>query len=105
MWGEYMSKKKRRYGAKTRGRIMFLFVMFSGIIATLCYTLLFNLKQINDLKDENRKLKEENSVLLDKEEAILADIKRLSDSSYVARYVREKYFYSKKGELVLRISD
>ena len=39
------------------------------------------------------------------EEATEADIKRLSDPLYVARYAREKYLYSKEGEIILRIEE
>ncbi len=99
------SKKKKRYSAKTRGRIMVLFAFFGAIIATLSYTLLFNLKQISDLEYEKRKLNKEKIELKDDENATLADIKRLSDSLYVARYAREKYFYSKDGELILRLDE
>ena len=96
-------KKKKRYTAKTRGRIMVIFVFFSAVVATLGYTLLFNLKHINDLENEKKELKKEKISLKDEESAILADIKRLSDPLYVSRYAREKYFYSKEGELILRL--
>ena len=33
------------------------------------------------------------------------DIKKLNDPDYVARYAREKYLYSKNGELIIRIPD
>jgi cell division protein FtsB len=30
---------------------------------------------------------------------------KLEDPDYIAKYVREKYFYSKEGEVILRIED
>ena len=33
------------------------------------------------------------------------DILKLEDSNYIGKYVREKYFYSKDGELILRIEE
>ena len=98
-------KKKRRYTAKTRGRIMLFFAFFGAIILTLSYNLFLILKQVNDLELEKKKLAEEKVNLKEEESAILADIKRLSDSSYVARYAREKFFYSKEGEIILRIDE
>ena len=98
-------KKKKGYTAKTRGRIMVIFVFFSAIIATLGYTLLFNLKQVSDLENEKKKLKNEIVELKEKESAIVADIKRLSDPLYVSRYAREKYYYSKEGEIILRMDE
>ena len=101
-----MSKKRRKkYTAKTRGRILVIFVFFGAIIATLSYTLLLNLKQIRDLEDEKKELSNEKIVLKEEENAALADIKRLSDPLYVARYAREKFFYSKEGEIILRIEE
>ena len=57
------------------------------------------------MKKELNNLEEEKVSLLDQEEAINADIKRLSDPMYIARYAREKYFYSKDGEIILRIEE
>lgn len=98
-------KKKRRYTAKTRGRIMFVFVFFGAIILALSYNLFFILKQVNDLEMEKKELKKEKVDLKEEESAILADIKRLSDSTYVAKYAREKFLYSKEGEIILRMEE
>ena len=38
-------------------------------------------------------------------EKLEANIVKLEDPDYIAKYVREKYFYSKDGELILRIDD
>ena len=36
-------------------------------------------------------------------EELELDIRKLEDPDYIAKYVREKYFYSKDGELILRM--
>lgn len=100
-----MVKKRKKYTVKTKGRMLVIFLFFGAIVATLGYTLILNLKQVNDMKQELKDLKEEKISLLEQEEATEADIKRLSDPLYIARYAREKYFYSKEGEIVLRIED
>ena len=41
--------------------------------------------------------------LEEEEENLNNEIKKLQDSDYLARYAREKYFYSKNGELIIRI--
>ena len=33
------------------------------------------------------------------------DIKKLNDPDYITKYVREKYLYSKDGEIILRIDE
>ena len=85
--------------------MLVIFLFFGAIIFTLSYTLLHNLKQIGQMKQEMKELESEKVVLEEEEEATLADIKRLSDPAYIARYAREKYFYSKEGEIILRIED
>ena len=95
--------KKRKYTAKTKSRMFIIFLFFLSFISTLGYTLFFNISQIITLNIKMNDLKEQKIVLEDKEKVIQADIKRLEDPVYIARYAREKYFYSKEGELVLRI--
>jgi len=100
-----MVKKKKKYSAKTKGRMLIIFLFFSVIIFTLSYTLVVNMFDIKDLNFEMVTLDKEHSLLLEEEERIEADIKRLKDPEYVARYVREKYLYSRDGELILRFED
>ena len=57
------------------------------------------------MKSELKDLQKEEEELLAKEEEVEADIKRLSDPLYMARYTREKYLYSREGEIILRFED
>lgn len=100
-----MAKRKRRYTNKTKGRMLIIFLMFSTVICTLGYTLFSDLQKINILINEKKELQNKEKELVEKQESLKADIDRLSDSEYVARYAREKYFYSKNGEFILRIED
>lgn len=52
---------------------------------------------------EREALEKEMLVLKEKEEALKVDVERLEDPDYVARYAREKYMYSKDGEIILRL--
>lgn len=97
--------RRKKYTVKTRGRIFVVFFLFIVIGSTLGYTLLFNVYQIIDLKLKMKSLNEEMVLLEDEKKVIEADIKKLQDSEYIARYAREKYFYSKEGELILRIKE
>ncbi len=100
-----MVKRKHKYTVKTKGRMVVIFVFFGAIIFTLGYTMFHDLGQIRAMKKEMKELEEEKVQLKEEEEATLADIKRLSDPSYIARYAREKYFYSKEGEIILRFRE
>lgn len=97
--------KRKKYTVKTKSRMVVVFFFFIAIIFTFGYTLFFNVCQIVELKLKLYDLKEEKVVLEDEEKVIQSDIKRLQDPEYIARYAREKYFYSKEGEIILRIDD
>lgn len=100
-----MVKKHERRTVRTMGRMLIIFVVFNAIVATMGYTLIHNFTQVAKMKKELTSLKEEKVSLLEKEEAVQADIKRLSDPEYVARYVREKHFFSRENEIILRMDD
>lgn len=41
--------------------------------------------------------------LLEEEELLASNIVKLKDPAYIARFAREKYLYSKNGEIIIRI--
>ena len=98
-----MTVKKVSKKAKRR---MFLFFIFFGlIISMLSYNLFSNFKSILEMKKEKVYLEEKIKELKDEEDKLNSDIKKLEDPTYIARYAREKYLYSKDGELIIRIPD
>lgn len=97
-----MAKKRIRHTAKTKSRTFIISVLFGAIIFTLSYTLVNDLQKITMLNVEKKNLNKKKIELKEQQESLESDIERLSDDLYVARYAREKYFYSKDGELILR---
>ena len=98
-----MGKKKKRKASKSKIRIFVSLIIFGSVTAALGYNCLTNLLKIQDLRDEKKSLKEELVVLQEEKEILETDILKLKDPDYIAKYVREKYFYSKDGELILRL--
>ena len=98
-----MVKKRVRYSVKAKGRMFVIFIFFGSIIGTLGFTFFRDLNRMNDMNQEMKSLLLEKESLLEEEKALEADIKRLSDPLYVARYARERFFYSKEGEIILRM--
>lgn len=97
--------KKKKFGKKAKSRLFIAFIFFGAVISMLSYKFFYNIKQIRDMKEE-KKFLEEQLVKLEEEEKILeSDIQKLKDPAYVARYAREKYLYSKDGELIIRLPD
>lgn len=80
-------------------------IVFGSITASLMYNCAYNIIKIFELKEEENRLKQEQVTLDSEHEDLEKDIKRLNDKDYIAKYVREKYLYSKDGELILRIDD
>ena len=97
--------RKSKISKKAKLRILLFFIIFGGIIGSLSYSFFTNVGKIIEIKNEKQALNVKLSDLKDEEEALNSDIKKLKDPEYVARYAREKYLYSKDGELIIRIPD
>lgn len=97
--------KKKKISKRAKSRLFIAFIFFGVMISMLSYKFFYNIQQIKEMKEEKKFLKEQ-LVKLDEEEKILeSDIQKLEDPTYIARYAREKYLYSKDGELIIRLPD
>lgn len=54
---------------------------------------------------ENESLQQELIKLKEKELELAVDVQKLEDPEYIARYAREKYLFSKDGEVILKIPE
>ena len=98
-----MAKKKSNKKAKIR--IFLFFIIFGSITLYLSYNFFSNVSMIIKINNDKQSLEERLASLQDKEDELKSDIQKLVDPEYVARYAREKYMYSKDGELIIRIPD
>ena len=96
--------RKSKISKKAKLRILLFFIIFGGIIGSLSYSFFSNVNKIVSIKKEKQVLNDRIAELTD-EKVLNSDIKKLEDPEYVARYAREKYLYSKDGELIIRIPD
>lgn len=95
--------RKVSKGSKRRLFLFFtIFIVLFGYIgySTFCYW-----KQILINKSETKQLEEKYKALLSNKEKLESDVIKLQDPDYVAKYAREKYLYSKDGELIIKIID
>ena len=83
--------------------MLFLGVSSIAIIVGTTYTIGCYWVEIYAKYQEKKDLKKELALLKDKEEELKVDASKLQDPDYIARYAREKYSYSKDGEIILRI--
>lgn len=95
--------KKVNKGAKRR--LLCLFSIFILLISYVSYTSVTYWKQILANNKEKRELEEKYKELLSDKEILEEDVVKLQDPEYVAKYAREKYLYSKDGELIIKIID
>ena len=102
-----MAKKKnqKKFGKKAKGRLFIAFILFGSVISMLSYKFFYNIKKIREMEEEKEFLKEQLVKLEEEEEILESDIQKLKDPAYIARYAREKYLYSKDGELIIRLPD
>ena len=99
-----MAKKKKK-NKKAKIRIFLFFLLFGSVTVYLGYNFFSNINMILEINREKQELQNKLANLQDEEENLNSDIKKLEDPEYVARYAREKYMYSKDGELIIRIPD
>lgn len=96
-----MAKKKK--SKKKLKRMLFLGVSSIAIIIGTTYTIGKYWVEIYDKYQEKKELKKKLVTLKEKEDELKVDASKLQDPDYIARYAREKYSYSKDGEIILRI--
>lgn len=84
---------------------MLAFFIFGLILSTLGYNLILNVNSIYKMKAQKKQLENKIALLKEEEKILESDIQKLEDPSYVARYAREKYLYSKDGEIIIRMPD
>ena len=82
--------------------IALLYIALGGILLENVITTTY---QIYNKTKEKKEFEKELAELHDKEEELKATVTKLQDPDYVARYAREKYLYSKDGEIIIRIPE
>lgn len=97
-----MAKKKVK---KARRRMLFLGVGSIVVIVAMTFTIGKYWIEIFDKYQEKKSLDKELTTLKEKEEELKIDANKLQNPDYVARYAREKYLYSKDGEIILQIPE
>ena len=99
-----MAKRRRRKSKKAR-RTVFLGFTSVFIIVAMSFTIGKYWVDIFDKYQEKKDLEKELSSLKEKEAQLRVDANKLQDPNYIARYAREKYYYSKDGEFIIKIPE
>ena len=94
-----MKKKKARRRYLVLG-VFSVFIILSSAITIGKYWV-----EIFEKYKEKNILEKELTALKEKEEELSVDANKLQNPDYIARYAREKYLYSKDGEIILQIPE
>ena len=100
-----MIKIKHKVTKKERRRLTIFVLSFIFIIGFTCINIFPDWLKIMKNKQEIKLLQESYEELLDTEEALKAEVQKLQNPEYVERYVKEKFLYTKDGEIIIRKTD
>ena len=96
--------KKRKVKKKARRIATFGLISIITIII-IVITLGTSFLELVDKYKEKKEFENQLIALKERKKELESDVKKLENPEYLARYAREKYFYSKDGELILRIPE
>lgn len=87
-------------------RNIFITSVIYIVLGSILITNIINTSlQIYNKNKQKKEFAEKIEVLKDKEDELKGTVTKLQDPDYVARYAREKYLYSKDGEIIIRIPE
>lgn len=93
---------KRRVTKKDKRRIMLISILLIGCISILVKSVYQDWIIIFQNQKQTISLNERYENLLQEEEELKSEVKKLQDPEYVARYARETFFYSLPGEIIIK---
>ena len=96
---------KKKIGKKSKRRLAIFAPLSLLIIISFVFTFISYTLNITRLAKEEKELKEKLATLEVEEKDLNIEINKLKDPEYIAKYAREKYYYSKDGEYVIKYSE
>lgn len=98
-----MANKKARRKKRKINKKFILTTLSLGVIVFCVYVFSSYFLEIYNIYQEKQDLTKKIAALEKEEEELQSDVQKLQDPEYIARYAREKYFYSKDGEYVIKL--
>lgn len=95
----------KKLSPKTRFRVTFFGLCAIISFSIFTYTLFSKCIEVHNNIKDNKKLTDLYNEKLSEEEKLKSEIDKLKDPEYLARYTREKYLYSAKDEIIIKIED
>jgi cell division protein DivIC len=95
---------ERRKSKKEKMRLFLISFLIVSLSAFLIKSVFSDWVQIMNNNKEIHSLNSQKKVLLDDEASLKAEVTKLENPEYVARYAREKYLYSMPDEIIIRVN-
>lgn len=86
---------------KYRLRLLIYLCILVSIGAILSLSCFSTWRQIANNRKKKEELSNKYNELLENEETLEGEVVKLQDPEYVAKYAREKYLFTKDGELII----
>ena len=94
--------KKNKKSRKEKKRLFIISVTILGLLSFLVASVYKDWKQILENKKEEIELRTRYNDLLDEEVKLSAEIVKLGDDEYLARYAKETYMLSAEGDTIIK---
>lgn len=99
-----MAKKSSKRLKRKKTRRIFLVTVFClAINSYIIYSVGCIFNNVQDMKKETKQLDIKLEKLKEEEDILKSEVKKLKDPVYVAKYAREKFFYSGDNEYIIRM--
>ncbi len=87
---------------KEKKRLFLITITIIGLLSLLVGSVYSDWHQILKNRQLERELNSEYTELLSEEEKLSAEITKLQDDEYLARYAKEKYMLSSEGDTIIK---
>lgn len=98
-----VKKVKRRKPRKFTLRFLVFGIFSIAVISVVLGSISKVWVTIYEKYKEKEELEERLVLLKEDGETLEKDVEKLQDPEYIARYLKEKYFYSSDGEYIIRL--
>ena len=92
-----------KHTKKEKIRIVLIPTLIVVLLVSLVSTVFKDWVTILENNKTTKQLSVDYDNLLHQEEKLKSEVTKLHDPKYVARYAKEKYFYSSDGEIIIRM--
>lgn len=95
---------KARKSRKEKKRLFLISITIITLLVVLAVSVYNDFNQIMKNKKTERELAKKYELLVEEETRLNAEITKLEDDEYLARYAKEKYMLSKDGDTIIKMN-